>query len=36
MPECGEGISQREHLRICTAAIMTPIQEGLLQYENRA
>ncbi len=32
MPAKTEEQSQREHLRICTAAIMKPIQEGLDQY----
>ena len=32
MPDKTEEQSQREHLRICTAAIMKPIQEGLDQY----
>ncbi len=36
MPPCSAEMSQREHLRVCTAAIMTPIQEGLSQYEQQA
>ncbi len=31
MPPVGE-MSQREYLRVCTKAIMTPIEEGLNQY----
>ena len=32
LPQKEEGQSQREHLRICTNAIMAPIEEGLKQY----
>ncbi len=32
LPQKGEEQSQREHLRICTSAIMAPIEEGLNGY----
>ncbi len=34
MPALAEGESKRAHLRVCTAAIMKPIEEGLNRYAD--